>query len=73
MPGPTFFVVASILRVINTSCKFFFYERLIAYFFFDVCNIKPVAFVSDISINADFSKETFAIQLHPISCTKFRI
>ena len=69
MPGPTFFVVASILRVINTSCKFFFYERLIAYFFFDVCNIKPVAFVSDISINADLSKETFAIQLHPISCT----
>ena len=43
MSGPTFFVVASILRVINTSCKFFFYERLIAYFFFDVCNIKPVA------------------------------
>ena len=69
MPGPTFFVVASILRVINTSCKFFFYERLIAYFFFDVSNIKPAAFVSDISINADFSKETFAIQLHPISCT----
>ena len=69
MPGPTFFVVASILRVINTSCKFFFYERLIAYFFFDVCNIKPAIFVSDIPINADVTKETFAIQLHPISCT----